>query len=132
MVSKKHSIFLIFSLLAGQAFALDCKEAVSTPEVSECARIDQEKIEKRLNEVYRRVLKQIEEIGKNPENDFQKDLKKNFIEAQRLWVKFREADCNNVYAYWSGGTIRGLMFTSCMQARAEQRIKELSEYEKTY
>jgi uncharacterized protein YecT (DUF1311 family) len=128
----KHLVFIVFSLVVTQAFALDCNKAVSTPDINECARINQEKTEKLLNEVYRRVLKQIEEINKNPENESQKDFKKNFIEAQRLWVKFREADCNNVYTYWSGGTIRGVMFSGCMQARAEQRIKELREYEEAH
>lgn len=128
----RHLIFLVFSLVAHQTFAIDCNKAMSTPDINECARIDQERTEKLLNEVYRRVLKQIEGISKNPENESQAELKKSFIEAQRLWVKFREADCNNVYTYWSGGTIRGVMFIGCMQARAEQRIKELREYEEAH
>lgn len=128
----KHLIYFLFSLFVSEAFALDCEKATSTRDINECARIDQEKTEKLLNEVYTRVLEQIEILSKDPENESQKDLKKRFIEAQRLWVKFREADCNNVYTYWSGGTIRGVMFISCMQARAEQRIKELREFEETH
>ncbi len=122
----------MFLFFCGRAFALDCNKAISTPDINECARIEQEKVEKTLNEVYRRVLKQVEQIGKNPESERQADFKKTFIEAQRLWVKFREADCQNVYKFWSGGTIRGLMYISCMQSRAEQRIKELGEYEETH
>ena len=121
-----------FYFFCGSAFALDCNKAASTPEINECAHIEQEKVEKKLNDVYRRVLKQIEEVGKNPESEAQADIKKTFIEAQRLWVKFREADCQNVYKFWSGGTMRGLMYIGCMQSRAEQRIKELGEYEETH
>ncbi|MGL5488057.1 MAG: lysozyme inhibitor LprI family protein [Shewanella sp.] len=122
---------LVLIILCGNAFAIDCEKAMSTPDINECARIAQEKVEKNLNIVYRRVLKQIENINKNPETEAQVDFKKTFIEAQRLWVKFREADCQNVYKFNSGGTIRGLAFISCMQSRAEQRIKELGEYEGT-
>ena len=126
------TLCLVFIILCSNAFAIDCEKAMSTPDINECARIDQEKVEKNLNTVYRRVLKQIEDISKNPETEAQADLKKTFIEAQRLWVKFREADCQNVYKFNSGGTTRGLAFISCMQSRAEQRIKELGEYEETH
>ncbi|MBE9607918.1 lysozyme inhibitor LprI family protein [Chitinilyticum piscinae] len=124
----KRFIPVLFCLLAVPAQALDCRQASSTPDIEQCARMTQEKTEQQLNTVYRRVLKQVEAVSANPETEEQGALKKNFIEAQRLWVKFREADCRNVYSYWSGGTIRGTMYLGCMQSRAEQRIKELQQF----
>lgn len=44
-------------------------------------------------------------------------------------MKFREADCNALYELYRDGTIRTVMYIGCMQAHAEQRIKELKEYE---
>ncbi|WP_043649915.1 lysozyme inhibitor LprI family protein [Chitinilyticum litopenaei] len=112
---------------AAPAWALDCQKAVTTPEIEQCARSAQEKTEQKLNAVYRSVLKQIDALSKNPDTPEQAGLKKQFVDAQRLWVKFREADCQAVYTYWSGGSVRGTMYLGCMQARAEQRISELQE-----
>lgn len=56
------------------------------------------------------------------------DLKKQLIDAQRVWVKFREADCQAIYTLWSDVTIRNAMYIECMSTRAQQRIKELNEF----
>ena len=100
--------------------ALDCNKAVTTPEMNECAAIDQKKVEIRLNQTYQRVMKSLG--GSDAET------RKKLIEAQRAWIKFREADCAAVYQQHVGGTIRGLMYSGCMQSRAEQRIKELKQF----
>ncbi len=114
-------------------FALDCERAVSTLDVNACEQIELDKVELKLNLVYQRVLKQMDKISRDPSNSTDKSkLKKNFIDAQRLWVKFRKADCDTTYTYWSDGTIRGAMYLMCMTSRAEQRIKELKIYEETY
>ena len=120
-------------------FALDCERAISTPDVNACGKIELDKVELKLNLVYQRVLKQMDEISRE-KSDFadkssfadKSKLKKSFVDAQRLWVKFRKADCDTTYIFWSDGTIRGAMYLSCMTSRAEQRIKELKVYEETY
>jgi uncharacterized protein YecT (DUF1311 family) len=43
---------------------------------------------------------------------------------------FREADCSAAYERNASGTMRTMKYISCMQAHAEQRIKELEEYER--
>jgi uncharacterized protein YecT (DUF1311 family) len=114
-------------------FALDCERAISTPDVNACGQIELDKVELKLNQVYQRVLKQMDEISREKSNLADKSkLKKSFVEAQRLWVKFRKADCDTTYTFWSDGTIRGAMYLACMTSRAEQRIKELKMYEETY
>lgn len=116
---------LLFSLLligcAGRSYALDCAKAVTTADINECASIEQKKVEDKLNKLYQGIVKPLEG-----------DEKKTLVEAQRAWIKFREADCNAVYQRWIDGTIRNVLFISCMQDRAETRIKELQEYAKTY
>jgi uncharacterized protein YecT (DUF1311 family) len=126
-------IFLMLFFYSYSASALDCKQAISTPDVNACGKIELDKFELKLNLVYQRVLKKMDEISRE-NSDFadKSKLKKSFVEAQRLWVKFRKADCDTTYTYWSDGTIRGAMYLSCMTSRAEQRIKELKMYEETY
>lgn len=107
---------------AGTAWAVDCKNAVTTPDMNECAAIDQKKADARLNQVYQRVLKSLEPDAGGAET------KKKLVEAQRAWIKFRDADCAAVYQQHIDGTIRNMMHHGCMQARTEQRIKELKQF----
>jgi len=124
-------LILVFALIAsGSSFALDCSKADNTIDINQCAQIQQAKTDEELNEVYKRVLAMLDGIDKEPDQRIKSDLKAGLIKAQRLWVKFREADCANVYDFWSNGTIRSVMYSDCMRARAEQRIKELGEYQR--
>lgn len=124
-----HIISFVFLLLISQSiFALDCDKAVNTIELNDCASIEKEKVESQLNATYKSVIQKLE----HPEPEVADDYwatKKALVEAQRAWVKFREADCDAIYTWHRGGTIRTVMYIGCMQAHAEQRIKELKEYE---
>lgn len=115
-------------LSAGAALAApDCKNAMSTPDINECASIEQKAVEARLNQVYQRVLKTLDTEGKDSAA-----TKTKLVVAQRAWVKFREADCDAVYERHAGGTIRTVMFIGCMQSHAEQRIKALEAFAEAY
>lgn len=125
----RHLIILI-TLACASSFthALDCSKASNTMEINECASIEQQKVEVKLNQVYQRVMKGMEK-------DYASDgnfagMKKAFVNAQRAWIKFREADCDAVYQKHIGGTIRNVMHISCMQAHAKKRIVDLEEFEK--
>jgi len=118
---------LIFLSLTGSAWSIDCAKAITTPEANECGRIEQKKVEEKLNQIYQRILKDLEK----PDTETEKftEMKSTLVNAQRVWVKFREADCHAVYVRNQSGTIRGIAFISCMQQRAEDRIKQLEFYE---
>jgi len=105
-------------LCSASSFALDCENAVSTPDLNECAAREQKQVEVKLNQVYQRVLKTVTASK----------VRSQFVAAQRAWVKFREADCKAVYEQHADGTIRTVMYLGCMQNRAETRIKELEMF----
>ena len=109
---------------AGPAHALDCEKAMSTPELNECAARQQKAVELRLNQTYQKALKSLQQ----PDTEMDKfsATRQKLIEAQRAWVKFREADCEAVYLQYMSGGIRNLMFTGCMQKHAERRIEDLT------
>ncbi len=96
---------------ATQALALDCDKAIDTPDINACAKQDQEQVEVELNRVYQKVMKSLSKP-----------------DTERLWVQFREADCDAVYLQHMSGTIRTVMHIGCMQSHAEQRIKELQDF----
>ncbi|MCZ8074048.1 MAG: lysozyme inhibitor LprI family protein, partial [Paucibacter sp.] len=51
------------------------------------------------------------------------------IKAQRRWLEFRDADCKAKYQVFAGGTIRNVVYLSCLRERTKQRIKELAPSE---
>ena len=117
---------LVFFSLTAQA--IDCSKAITTPDINACASADQKKVETKLNTIYRRVIKSLDQ----PDTELEKfsEMKSTLIEAQRAWVKFREADCTAVSTLHASGTIRTAMYIGCMQSHAERRIKDLEDYEK--
>lgn len=114
----KLMIALLLAASAGSAFAVDCKNAVATPDINECAAVEQKKTEDKLNLVYQQVIKSITDA----------ETKKALTEAQRAWVKFREADCKAIYTQYKTGTARTVMYIGCMQGHAETRIKDLEDF----
>lgn len=124
----KHIRILGLAALLGAAsgaHALDCANAVSTVDMNACAAQEQQQVEQQLNEVYQRVLaatpaKVNAQIPAKP--------RQRLIEAQRAWVKFREADCKAVYELWADGSIRNLQLQGCMQEHAKLRIKQLEAF----
>ncbi|MEG3128744.1 lysozyme inhibitor LprI family protein [Pantoea cypripedii] len=53
------------------------------------------------------------------------DTKKSFVEAQRLWLKYRDANCNAWMVTEAGGTLALLVGDSCNLKMTAQRADEL-------
>ena len=126
----KKLIFILLLLPSSLVLALDCERAISTVDTNACIKLELDKVELQLNQTYQRALKKITEVSvQSPSFTDKTKLKKQFIETQRLWIKFRASDCQTTYTLWSDGTIRGSMYLSCMIEKANQRIKDLKVYE---
>jgi uncharacterized protein YecT (DUF1311 family) len=126
--AKLPLLVSVLMCLPAISFAkINCKTAVTTQEINECAQIELQAVEKKLNETYRRVLKSLDRPDEDLESYSQ--IKKSLVEAQKSWVVFRQKDCDALYTRHASGTIRTVMFIGCMQSHAEKRIKDLSEYE---
>lgn len=119
---------LLSSLLFATAAHALCGQANTTLEIETCLGKQQKKVEARLNGVYQRVLKGLDQ----PDTEFEKysEMKRALVEAQRAWVKFREADCKAGLLRDASGSLRNANFIGCMQGHAERRIKDLDAYER--
>jgi uncharacterized protein YecT (DUF1311 family) len=121
-------VLLGFLLATSEAFAIDCDHAVTTLDINECAWGEQKKVETKLNQVYQRVLKGLDQP--DTEMEHFSHMKESLLQAQRAWITFREANCRAAYDRNASGTMRTVIYIGCMQTHAEQRIKELEEYER--
>ncbi len=50
-------------------------------------------------------------------------------DAQRAWIKFRDADCAFAYELWAGGSMRTVAGAFCQRDRTATRAIELHEYQ---
>lgn len=124
------SLWIPFALLplvlaSGSAHAINCKEAVATIELDQCAQQELDIAENRLNQAYQQILKKLSQPD-DEVDEFSKE-KRKLIEAQRAWVKFRQLDCDAVYTFYSQGSVRNMMFIHCMRQHADRRMKDLTD-----
>lgn len=114
-------------VLASPAWAGDpCKDAITTSEINQCGQSEHKAADRKLNAAYQAALQRVQSQIEEPEQ--RKDTRQALVEAQRLWVQFRDKDCGAVYSLWQAGTIRGAMYWGCMTARTQQRVVELESF----
>lgn len=103
-------------LIDRPAAAVDCKNAVATPELVACADAEREVEDKRLNRVYQTLMKleSMDEQGRSLLRD-----------AQRKWLQYRDARCSFEADAWRGGTGASLLHLGCLSAATKARADEL-------
>ena len=116
------------ALAATQAeeLGIDCKKAVSTPEVALCANDAYEAADKQLNAAYRAATAAIDKADVPP--DGRRDWRKALVEAQRRWIAYRDAECELVGFEWYGGTGRSGAMLDCARELTEARTKALKRH----
>jgi len=121
---QKYVLILlsIFSCLV-QAEEVDCENAMTTQELNVCASREMLAADSTLDEYLSKAKdKSAHETGSV------ELLKK----SQIAWHAYRKAYCDAIYQMWSGGTIRGVMFSGCMIQLTKQRTHQIWEDYLTY
>lgn len=121
-MKKLFALLLLLSSPLASAAAGTCADAVSDPEIEACLAADLERADAEMNTVWSGLLA---ELKRDPEAS---PVRQRLIQAQRLWLRFRDADCGAVFTLHRGGTVRVAMQTSCLIAHTEQRTKELRAF----
>lgn len=49
-------------------------------------------------------------------------------EAQRSWIKFRDASCDFTNEFWQGGTIRYVTYSNCIMEETAKQAIQLQNY----
>ena len=110
---------LMFALVAAHICvsayaAADCADANGRSELLLCADRVYRSADAELNRVYQRVLKG------------QPSLRPLLIEAQRAWVRFKEADCAVKEEIYRDGSGRDALVLGCKTEHTRRRIKDLN------
>jgi uncharacterized protein YecT (DUF1311 family) len=108
---------------------VDCNNAQTQADMTNCAGQDFEKADKELNAVYKEAMasqvaldKQSAEISPDYVGAV-KALKK----AQRAWIDYRDGECEGVSYQAAGGTMQPMLELGCKADLTNKRIKELKE-----
>jgi uncharacterized protein YecT (DUF1311 family) len=110
-------LFFVFFCFIQNSYALDCKDGgKTTVDMKECASKELEEATKKLNTTYNSYRKLLEPKQQN-------DLKA----VQLAWIKYKDLRCNLEYSFYEGGSMAGLVGTTCLTYITNQRLKEFEE-----
>jgi uncharacterized protein YecT (DUF1311 family) len=125
------SIFF-FQIFISTLFADEKKCCCSTKEVDECLSKELKKADIKLNNIYKKLLSQQKENDQQSNKAAQGGAFANtansehaLIEAQKAWIKYRDANCDFYYSVPYPGTGAGLEYGECMVRMTKERTKEL-------
>jgi uncharacterized protein YecT (DUF1311 family) len=100
-----------------RAPALDYGNGPQTA-LNECAAADFRAADARLNAAYRAITRRLTD---DP-------ARRSLVEAQRAWIRFRDAECEFDTKGYEGGSIRPMLFSECQERVTEQRTADLNAY----
>lgn len=136
-MSNLHSLLAVFALSAAfsvmaphaataQSETLDCAEPQDQSTMNRCAFLDFEAADGELNAIWPAAQKANQSFADYlPEN--QNQDADALLDAQRLWIQFRDAHCSSVAMPSTGGTIYPLIYNSCRAELTRQRTQQLKE-----
>ncbi len=96
---------------------VNCSKPRGTPEINYCAQKSYEAADKRLNEVYKKVVS-----GLNA------DQKNKLVDIQLTWIKFRDASCDFETYQSRNGTGYIAFLSECKERLTKQRTADLEKY----
>lgn len=108
-------IKLILLFIIGFGFCSNIM-AQSQVEMNEEVSKKFEKVDTKLNQIYKKLI-----------NILDKNDKILLTEAQRNWIKFRDSHCKFEISENEGGSIQPLIYSHCLIECTEIRVKELNE-----
>jgi len=91
-----------------------CKNAVVTSDKVGCLSKAKDASDAKLNSVYQSLRKRLE--GEDADR---------LLETQRIWIKYRDANCSAERALYGGGTAAHPAYLACVEAMTRARTKEL-------
>lgn len=122
-------------LLAAPALAedepdVDCANAITQPDLNDCAYQEYEAADAELNAVYRQAMTAAQNVDKELEGA---DI--GAVEAlktaQRAWIGYRDDQCEFAGFQARGGQAEPMLVSGCLAQLTQKRTAELNEFLET-
>ena len=91
-----------------------CGEAVATSDVASCFDKALKTADANLNRTYTRVQRALDT-----------NEQKQLLQAQRLWIQFRDVTCNAERGLYGGGSRGAPAYLACLEAQTRNRYSDL-------
>src|SRR5690349_12108812 len=92
-----------------------CADVVITVELANCLSEARDRADARLSAVYKSVRARLSA-----------DDTQRLITTQRLWIRYRDANCSAERNLYQGGTASHPAYLACLEAMTRARTKELA------
>lgn len=95
----------------------NCKNPQTQAEMNACAGLSYQAADRRLNQVYQRLLPKLTS-----------SRRQKLITAQQAWIKFRDSSCAFERSEVEGGTMEPMIYSGCLAETTRQRTAQLESY----
>lgn len=85
-----------------------------------CARFKYEKADAEMNRVYGQLMSEL--AGEDDRN--QQKLR----QAQLLWLKYRDSNCESEASIYEGGSIRPAVYSHCLASITQERTRRMKAF----
>ena len=116
IAAASHAVSAHEITLSKQHTACMDKSGDTTMGMIECITAETQRQDARLNQAYKAVMAEL-----------LLERKKQLLEAQRAWIKFRDANCS-FYIDPDGGTLARVNANNCMLTNTAARAHELENF----
>ena len=115
-------------LAAGAAHAedVDCDNAETQSDMTSCAQARYDDADKALNAQYKKTRAAMVALDDDLDGDM-KGAEQALLKAQRAWISYRDAQCENYGFQARGGTMEPMLVAGCLADLTDLRTKELKE-----
>ncbi len=120
-----ESLLLLISAPSGSP--LDCRHAVAQADLSQCAWLDFKRADAALNTQWKRTLAYMRsrDTGLHDPRETPPGYVEALQEAQRAWLRYRDANCRVAGYRARGGTMEPMLVSDCKAAMTRVRTAEL-------
>ncbi|WP_265517240.1 lysozyme inhibitor LprI family protein [Nitratireductor luteus] len=109
-------------ILAMPALAIaqdKCADAKDQATMNECSNAAFKESDKKLNKLYKQIEARLSDDA---------DAKKLLVQAQRNWIKFRDAECSFQTAGAAEGSVMPMLIALCMDGLTQSRVEDFEGY----
>jgi len=131
MIRSPLSALCLTFMLPSPSWAASCEDAMTTAEMRVCTAEALARADSRLNTAYRDARVAAREADRLHSEVPGNGAEYHLREAQRAWIKLRDADCALAGFPFRGGTMEPVLVTSCLADLTEKRTEDLKDLAQT-
>ncbi len=104
-------------MIAAPSLADPCDNAQTQSELNRCEALNFQAADAKLNAAYKKLVAGLDG-----------SMKQKLVKAQRLWIQFRDANCDYERGGVDGGSATQMIYFGCLAQTTTARTKTLDSY----